>query len=440
MSPRTSSSFVLCLGLLLAVLGGCHHPASEAKPVGGPPAVQVVHPVRRMLAVTVEQAGFVNALEQTSIFSKVSGFIKNYYVDIGANVTKGQLLAEIFVPELKEKREQMLKQVELDKQLIVVGQKSVENAVAEVAEAKANVGKYEADITRWKSEVQRLQRMVDERVVDMDILTETQQQLASSVAAKKAAEATVNAREADRLMAEANLLKARIQVKVAEAEERMSKAMLDYTEIRAPYDGVVTARNANRGDYVQAVSGDKSSTNPSALFVVEQVEQLRVFFDVPEQFAAYVVPGKTKAAIRADALSGIEIPATVTRCSWAIRERTRTLWTEIDLAKKDYNGLRPGMYVYVNMSVERPDVFTLPKDALLVQGNQTYCFLVHNGKALKTSVDAGIGNGQWTEVHKMRIDGAWVNVTGNEMVIVGDLTDISDGEAVKPITADARKP
>jgi hypothetical protein len=75
-----------------------------------------------------------------------------------------------------------------------------------------------------------------------------------------------------------------------------------------------------------------------------------------------------------------------------------------------------------------------------VQGNQTYCFLVRNGKAVKTPVDAGIGDGNWIEVQKMKIDDPWLNVTGNEKVIVGDLTDISDGEAVKPITADARKP
>ena len=157
-------------------------------------------------------------------------------------------------------------------------------------------------------------------------------------------------------MAEANMGKASIQVEVAEAEQRKTKALLDYTQVKAPYDGVVTVRNANTGDYVQAVTGDKSTMNPSAIFVVENADTLRIFLDIPESYAAYVMKG-TKAAVRAVALSGMEIPATVTRTSWAIREKTRSLWTEIDLTKKEYDGLRSGMYVYVSIlhpSARRP--------------------------------------------------------------------------------------
>ena len=58
--------------------------------------------------------------------------------------------------------------------------------------------------------------------------------------------------------------------------------MLDYTHITAPFDGVVTVRNANKGDYVQAVTGDKSTNSPSAIFVVERTDKLRIFLDVPE--------------------------------------------------------------------------------------------------------------------------------------------------------------
>ena len=181
---------------------------------------------------------------------------------------------------------------------------------------------------------------------------------------------------------------------------------------------------------MQAVSGDKSTMNPSALFVVERTDILRVFFDVPERYAAYVKPG-AKAAVRADALSGLEIPAVVTRTSWSIRERTRTLWTEIDLTRKQYDGLRPGMYVTVNLFVHEPNVFTLPQEALLVQGNQTYCYLVRDGRAVKTPIDTAVSDGKWTEVHKMKIDDPWVNVTGSEEVVVGDLSDLSDGQAVR---------
>ncbi len=166
-----------------------------------------------------------------------------------------------------------------------------------MAEAKANVERCEADRVRWQTEVERLTEMVRDKVVDKEFLTETQRTYEVSIAAKNAAIATVNARNADLAMAKANLIKAGIQVKVAEAEERTARALLEYTRITAPYDGVVTARNANKGDYVQGATGDKSTANPSAIFVVERTDILRVFCDVNEGHAPYVQKG-TKAAVR----------------------------------------------------------------------------------------------------------------------------------------------
>ena len=89
---------------------------------------------------------------------------------------------------------------------------------------------------------------------------------------------------------------------MAEADERKAAAMLAYTKVTAPYDGVVTVRNANTGDYVQAVTGDKSTANPSAIFVVARIDLVRIFVDVPEAYARYVQKG-TKAVVRAEALA-----------------------------------------------------------------------------------------------------------------------------------------
>jgi multidrug resistance efflux pump len=89
--------------------------------------------------------------------------------------------------------------------------------------------------------------------------------------------------------------------------------------VTVPYDGIVTVRNINTGDYVPAVSGDKPTPNPSAMFVVASTDRLRVFVDVPEEYASYVQKG-TKVVVR-DVALGLQILATVTRTSWAIRER-----------------------------------------------------------------------------------------------------------------------
>ena len=83
------------------------------------------------------------------------------------------------------------------------------------------------------------------------------------------------------------------------------------------------------------------------------------------------------------------------------------------------------------MLIQRPGVFALPKQALTVMGNQTYCYLLRNDKAVKTPVEVGISDGTWTEVNKMKSGDPWVKVTGNENVILGDLSELTDGQTVK---------
>ena len=437
----------LALALVAMLATGCTHAASEAKStVTSVPEVKLVKPEMRELHCAVDQPCFVDAYEQTAIFSKVSGFVKKFYVDIGQAVKKGDLLVEIFVPELDEDHQRKVAQVGLDqrmveqaRQLVVVAESQLQTAIAQLAEAKANVGKYQADIVRWESEVKRLTKMVEERVVDRQVLDETQRQLSSSRSARDAALAAVAARDAARVSAEADVGKAKIdvetalaQVKVSEAEERRTAAMLAYTQVTAPYDSIVTVRNVNTGDYVQAATGDKSASGVSAMFVVARDDMVRIFVDVPEEYARYVREG-TMANVRAAALSGLEIKAAVTRTSWSLSEKTRTLRAEIDLTAKDYDGLRPGMYVNTKVLIERSGVPMLPHDALVVSGNQTYCYLLHGGKAVKTPVVRGLNDGGWSEVTKMKIDDAWVKVTGHEDVILGDLSELTDGQTVKVV-------
>ena len=85
---------------------GCGRPPEKRTSVSTIPEVRVVKPERRNLTCTVEQPGFVQAYEETAIYSKVSGFIKKYYVDIGQRVKKDDLIVEILVPELDEDHQQ----------------------------------------------------------------------------------------------------------------------------------------------------------------------------------------------------------------------------------------------------------------------------------------------------------------------------------------------
>jgi RND family efflux transporter MFP subunit len=416
--------------------------AGLKRSAGSNPVVRIIKPGLRTIDCVVEQPAFVDAYEQTAIVSKVSGFVKRSCVDIGDKVKKGELLAEIFVPELDEEHQRKVLQVELGKlrveqarQSVAAAEGNTRTAIARLAEAKANEMKFQAEVVHCESQVKRLTRMAQEKVVDKQVLAEAQGRLDSSKAAWDAAQAAVPAREAERATSEPNLAKAKLDVEIAkteakasEADERKAAALLAYAKVTAPYDGIVTVRNVNTGDYVPTISGDKPAPNPSAMFVVVSTGPLRVFLDVPEGYARYVQKG-TKAVVRD--VSGLQIPATVTRTEWAIRERTRTLRTEIDLPGKECDGLRPGMYVSAQVIVERQDVWMLPREVMVVTGNETCCYLLHDGKAVKTAVVPGLSDGDWIEVTKMKIHGRWAKVGGHENVVMGDLRELTDGQTVK---------
>ena len=252
---------------------GCSEPAhTERASVELKPTVAVILPEVRDIRHSIAQPGEIEPYEQTAIFSKVAGFVQKWYVDIGAHVKKDELIAELLVPELAEEHNQKLALVEQDEslvqqseKLIRVAESNLQAAADAVTEAQANIARYQADVERWQGELKRLNELVKDRVVNPEVLAETENQAKASAAAVAAAEAAVKTKDSQRLAADAQVDKAKSdlnaalsQVKVAQAEERRLAAMFAYTKLTAPYDGVVIARNVNTGDFVRPASGDAS--------------------------------------------------------------------------------------------------------------------------------------------------------------------------------------
>jgi RND family efflux transporter MFP subunit len=437
--------------LTLPGVSGCGKGPPPAKPVDVEPQVQLVKADLRNILRTVGQPGFVYAYEQTAIYAKVAGYVKKWYVDIGDPIKKDQEIATLYVPELDAELLQKKAQVEMDETQILVAGRMVEVATnnikvaaAQIDEAKAGVNKYQASVDRWESEVKRLSSLSEQGVVDKQVLSESSKQLKADTAARDAAKSTVVAAQATELARKSDLDKARADVVAARAKAQVSRedakrvaALVGYTHILAPYDGVVVARNANTGDYLQPGSGDQSvsSVGPGQsdvhvpLYIVARTDLIRVYVDVPEMDASSVTRG-TKARVRVQALKDEEIPAAVTRTSWSLHRETRTLRAEIDLPNSD-SRLLPGMYAYGKVLIEHSNVRALPLSSVVEIGNQNCCFLYEQGKAVQTPVQIGVSDGKWLEVAKKRVKETWTDFTGQEDVIVGDLSDLTDGQKVK---------
>ena len=270
------NTFLWCQALLAAaaavlpgLTAGCNRPsaaASRAQSSPGQPApaaeatVRVVRPERKTVRHPILQPGFnIEAFQVTLVFPRITGYIGVWKVDIGDKVKKGQLLAELKVPE----RVAELRQKEA----------SIQQAQAQVLQARAAVLHAQALVDRSKSQYERLAKL-GKGALDMESIEE-------ALLGYRGAQAGLDKAKADVALAEA-------QVAVATANRDQSKAMLDYARLTAPFDGVVNQRNVNDDDFVQP-AGVGGKGQP--LFVVSQIDPVRVFVNVPGTDAPYIKDG-----------------------------------------------------------------------------------------------------------------------------------------------------
>lgn len=427
--------------LLAAVLAaGCARPPA-APPVAVPPtgpAVVVVKPERRAIHRVIEQPGSIEAFEETDLFAKLPGFVRTIAddpdkkdrpahdrrVDIGSRVKAGQVLAEVAIPEVVEEARQKdalavqaAAETEQARKALTAAEASVAAAQAQVAEAKAGLARAQALYDRWQSEFQRVAGLVQGGVIDAQTRDETQNQFraaeasrAEAVAKVATADAGVRKAQADRDKAAADVTAAVARQDVAHAEVRRLAALLAYTKITAPFDGVITRRAIDMGDFLR---GDAATRG---MYTVARLDPVRVVVRVPEADSGLVHEG-SPVKIALPALGGTDRPGTVARTSWSLEPGSRTLRAEIDVPNPE-GRLRPGMYAYAKVSADLPEAWALPAAAIGKAGDDTVIYRAEGGKAVRTLVRVIRGDGQYSQVRAYQRPGAadWVEFTGTEAV------------------------
>jgi RND family efflux transporter MFP subunit len=405
-------SVFICVHLWLTLLsGGCRRPAGTDAPRESPaekqagPTYQVVQPRRTTVSRRIEQPGFnIEAFQETPVYARISGYVKGWKADIGDRVKKGDVLAELDVPEME----------------VAVRQKeaAILQAVAQVKQAKAAVLTAEAQEARARRQYDRLARVGQGGVIDRESVDEAR-------LGHEAARAGVEKAKADSAAAEAH-------VEVAKADRDYAQTMLAYARLPAPFAGVVTQRNVSEGDFVRP-AGTGAKGQP--LYVVRQIDTVRVFVNVPGADAPWLKDGDP-VSFRLQGAGGERFTGKVTRNARSLDPQARTLRTEIDVPNPK-GKLLPGMYVQARITVTHPDVWALPASAVVTEGDQTFCYRLVGGKAVRTPLQVGLRGGGLVEVVKKQVKAAsdevtegWEDFTGQEEV-VSDPTGLSDGQPVR---------
>ncbi|CAN5386156.1 efflux RND transporter periplasmic adaptor subunit [soil metagenome] len=267
------------------------------------PSVAVTLPGTKPLNATLDLPGRLEAYSRAPIFARVSGYLKNWNVDIGAQVKAGQQLAEIDAPDL-------------DQQLL--------QARADLTNAQAAAKLSAATLARRKTLLASnfvSQQEIDERSADL--------------ASKEA------------------------QVNSMQATVQRLEALASYKTVTAPFDGVVTERNTDVGALINGGTG-----SGAAMFVVSDVKKLRLYVNVPQSYLPGIKIG-AKATVSVPEYAGRTFPATVEASAQSVDISSGT--TRMQLAIENPNNeLRPGAYANVKLALTR-DVqpLSIPASALI---------------------------------------------------------------------------
>ena len=344
-------------------------PANSAK-VDNPPRVEVVRPRRATVAQRLQTNATLAAFEEADLFAKVSGYLSDVRVDIGDHVKAGQVLAVIDVPELKQQLAEAEAQLESKKS-------SLESARSQVDHAKANLFLQTA-LAKDRDQLGEGRNFISSQTLDQ-------------------VHANADIARADLGVAEANRALAANEIGVAAATVERIKALLAYTQIVAPFDGVVARRFVNRGDLVQAATATRATPSAGSLFTVQRIDTLRVFCDVPENDVPHLHVGDP-AIVKPSGFDGEPFIGKVTRFSQRLDPETRNMRTEIDLPNPGER-LYPGTYAVVSLEMNRrPDALTVPAAAVGSDSDGNFVYTINDNRITRLAVKTGLADNGRIEV------------------------------------------
>ncbi len=324
------------------------------------PAVLLVPVEKGKLNSTIAVPGELVPYQEVDLYAKINSYVKKLLVDIGSEVHTGQLLATLDAPEIN----------------------------SQLAAAESRIKQQEAVLFASKATYDRLLN------TSKTPGTISQNDLEQAEAKKNSDLANVDA---------------------AKSSYKEVAANLDYLQIRAPFDGVVTARNVNLGAYVGA-----GGSTP--LFVIQDQKRMRLVISVPELYTGGL-SNKDEVTFSVKAVPNQKFKAKVMRLAGALDEKLRSERLEMDVYNKDKK-LLPGMYADVDVPVpSRDSTYIVPKTAVVTSTEKVFVIRVVNHRAQWVDVKKGFQAGDKMEVYG--------DLKADDKLVRQATDEIRDGSAVK---------
>lgn len=319
---------------------------------------------KEKLETALQLPGELSAFQQVDLYAKVSSFVKTLNVDIGSEVKKGQLLMTLEAPETN----------------------------SQLAAAKSRLKAQEALYLASKAHYDRLY--------------ETSK-----------TPGTISKNDLDQAIARRNSDLA--QFEAAKASYQEVGSLRDYLEIRAPFNGIITARNVNLGAYV----GPSGKGSEFPLFTLQEQKHLRLAIAIPEVYTGYLKAGD-EVSFTVRSIPEQVFRAKVKRLSGALDLRLRSERVEMDVPNNDKQ-LLPGMVAEVHIPLPaNASTFIVPKKAVVETAEGIYVWKVAGNKAEKVNVKKGRETEDRTEVFGL------LNV-GDELV-TSPSEELRAGTPIKP--------
>jgi RND family efflux transporter MFP subunit len=330
--------------------------------------VRTVHPKLGAPSEELVLPGNMEAFTDAPIYARTNGYVRRWYVDIGAHVKAGQLLAEIETPEV-------------DQQL---GQ-----ARAQFATAQADYKLAKSTAERWQNlrKTDSVSQETDEKVGDLESKNAT--------------------------------------MEAARANVRRLQETQSFQKIYAPFNGVITARNVDIGDLINAGSNGTAKE----LFHLAAVRQMRVYIQVPQLNSRSAIPG-TPAELAIPEMAGKRFAGHVVRTSDAMDPASRTLRVEVDVDNPD-GVLMPSEYVEVHLKVSAPtNSLIVPVNALLFRSEGISAAVMRADHVVLQPVTIGRDFGDELEV----VSG----LVPDDQIVLNPPDSIAAGQKVRLASAGAQ--